>query len=140
MAEEPSRTSDPGSREVLTELLRKAAPGGPATIPGADPGAALALALHCIFTEAGLETAAVNGVMPKHRYTPPPGWHGTYKDEWVFKYNAPGKANQLVLHCSLQRQTGRMFINATETDNLANNNQVCAHSMLCHVNTYMGVQ
>lgn len=37
------------------------------------------------------------------------------------EYRAPGKANKFTLHCSLQRVTGRMFVNATEDTNLANN-------------------
>lgn len=38
----------------------------------------------------------------------------------MFEYAAEGKAHKLVLHCSLQRATGRLFVNATEAHNPAN--------------------
>ena len=38
----------------------------------------------------------------------------------VRSYTMPGKRNTLLLHCSLQRATGRMLVHTVEVNNSAN--------------------
>lgn len=38
----------------------------------------------------------------------------------VRSYTIPGKRNTLLLHCSLQRATGRMLVHTVEVNNSAN--------------------
>jgi hypothetical protein len=52
--------------EPLTGLMQQAVPGGPASIANADPGAALALALHVQMVDAGLQTLLANGLSQSH--------------------------------------------------------------------------
>jgi hypothetical protein len=49
---------------------------------------------------------------------PPPGWASVVADsnEWVFKYTRSGSPAKFLLHCSLQEQTGRLFVFACEMD------------------------
>lgn len=49
------------------------------------------------------------------RFSPPTGWDRKLDDvEWVFEYRRPGLANNFFLHCSLQKETQRLFVQATE--------------------------
>ncbi|KAF8065820.1 hypothetical protein HT031_002880 [Scenedesmus sp. PABB004] len=145
----------------MERALAQAAPRGPASVPGGDPGAVLALACHCVMVDAGMKArrgrrpaaaaaaaarppaAAGRGADPRApprraapqcvlpsgapaaaRWPPPAGWAAEFADEWVFRYAAPGKASTLVLHCSLQRATGRMLVHTLEAGNEQRNHHM----------------
>jgi hypothetical protein len=98
----------------LQKLLERACPNP--SILSSNAGAVLSLALNCLMGEEGytLDDSNPPGCAP------PAGWHSKFKHEWVFSYTRPGKANKFVLHCSLQIQTNRMFVHASEPLNESN--------------------
>lgn len=107
------------SGSPLSQLLQVALPK-PAYLSNTDGGAALALALHCLMIRDGY-TVVDSGQRVRHSvYMPPSDWNGRFKDEWVFKYTKDGKANKFTLHCSLQSQSKRMFVHASEEHNINN--------------------
>eukprot|EP00887_Chlorella_sp_A99_P004671 scaffold4.g4671.t1 len=65
--------------------------------------------------EAGFVQLDARG-RPQQSWQPPKDWATRYPDEWVFLYSLPGAALRFRLHCSLQAQTRRMFIHASEID------------------------
>ena len=103
----------------LQKLLEQACPN-PALLANSGGGSVLSLALSCLMIKAGyvLDDQSGQGGIPG--YAPPAGWHSKFKQEWVFSYTKPGKANKFVLHCSLQLQTNRMFVHASEPLNESN--------------------
>lgn len=111
---------DAGAVDVA-KLLALAEPKGPAGLPSPDPGAVLALACHVVMVHAGLQSTLPSGAHPANKYAPRANWTREFKDEWRFSYAAPGcKRNSLLLHCSLQRASGRMLVHAVELGNPTN--------------------
>ncbi|GBF94135.1 hypothetical protein Rsub_07122 [Raphidocelis subcapitata] len=111
----------PEADAALAPALRRAEPRGPRALSKPDPGAALALAVHACMLEAGFNPhPPADGPRPATPDAPPPGWDKAFPDEWVFEYTHPGKAEKFVLHCSLQRASGRMLAVASEGGALGN--------------------
>lgn len=106
-------------QDSVTGLLALACPK-PCHIASGGGGAVLALALHCLMVRDGFTPLGVPPERCHSTYTPPPGWNGAYKDEWVFHYTKDGFANTFTLHCSLQLKSGKMFVHASEENNLHN--------------------
>lgn len=102
--------------EPLLTLLRRAEPRGPRGIASRDRGAVLALAAHCCMLDAGfrVQRADLNAPAPPTPEAPCPGWEKAFPDEWVINYTHPAKAARFVLHCSLQRASGRMLLAGME--------------------------
>ncbi|KAF6255170.1 hypothetical protein COO60DRAFT_1641800 [Scenedesmus sp. NREL 46B-D3] len=96
-----------------------AEPRGPSSLPEPDAGAVLALACHCVMVNNGFVCMRPNG-NASSKWVPQPRWSVELKDEWVFRYSMPGKRNTLVLHCSLQRASGRMLAHTIEAGNERN--------------------
>lgn len=104
----------------LSSLLQQAVPTPCYLTTDAHGGDIISLSVHCIMVREGFATAERGQPATQSRYAPPVGWRGVHQDEWVFEYTKQGKANRFVLHCSLQSQTGRMFIHASEANNKEN--------------------
>ncbi|KAA6417967.1 MAG: hypothetical protein FRX49_12049 [Trebouxia sp. A1-2] len=68
-------------RPPLQELLRKAV-RAPDRIHTQDGGAVLALAVHCLFVEAGFTNVDYVRGSP---YQPEPEWNRSH-DAWIFRY------------------------------------------------------
>ncbi|GIL78016.1 hypothetical protein Vretimale_7351 [Volvox reticuliferus] len=108
--------------QMLIQLLEKACPR-PSYLAPTDGGPILALALHCLMVNDGFILASEGGQSiadPATRFLPQKDWNGKLLDQWIFFYTKPGKARKFTLHCSLQGRTKRMFIHASEENNLAN--------------------
>lgn len=103
----------------LSQLLQVALPK-PAHLANTDGGPALALSLHCCMVREGYTVLDTAERTRQSVYMPPADWNGRYKDEWIFHYTKDGKSNKFTLHCSLQPQSKRMFIHASEENNLNN--------------------
>ncbi|GLI63437.1 hypothetical protein VaNZ11_006328, partial [Volvox africanus] len=108
--------------QFLIQLLEKACPR-PSYLSSTDGGPILALALHCLMVNDGFVLAGEEGqgiADLTTRFLPQKDWNGKLLDQWMFFYTKPGKARKFTLHCSLQGRTKRMFIHASEENNLAN--------------------
>ncbi|KAF6250677.1 hypothetical protein COO60DRAFT_1705555 [Scenedesmus sp. NREL 46B-D3] len=107
------------SVQSMERALSLAEPRGPSGLPEPDAGAVLALACHCVMVDNGFVCMRPNG-NASSKWVPQPRWSVELKDEWVFRYSMPGKRNTLVLHCSLQRASGRMLAHTIEAGNERN--------------------
>lgn len=102
-------------RPLLHELLVKAV-RSPNCIHTQDGGAVLALAIHCLFVQAGFTNVShARG----SSYLPQPDWNRN-PDAWVFQYRKKGCANTFTYSCGLKQQTGQAYAHVVE-DNGADN-------------------
>ena len=65
-----------------------------------------------LLVQDGFEPLDAKGRARPGSWAPPADWNGRFEHEWVFSYARTGAARHFRLHCSLQAQTGRMFIHA----------------------------
>lgn len=108
------------SAQKMEWALALAEPRGPGGLGEPDAGAVLALACHCVMVDNGFLCTRPSGDDASNKWAPQPRWSVELKDEWVFRYSMPGKRNTLVLHCSLQRASGRMLAHTIEAGNERN--------------------
>ncbi|DBB03414.1 hypothetical protein WJX82_008235 [Trebouxia sp. C0006] len=101
--------ADTAQPPPLQELLRKAV-RAPDCIHTQDGGAVLALAVHCLFIEAGFTNVDYVRGSPYH---PDPEWNRSH-DAWIFQYKKKGCANTFTYQCGLKQHTGQAYVHVTE--------------------------
>lgn len=107
MAEAPERPL----QELLSEAVR-----APNSIHTQDGGAVLALAVHCLFIEAGFTNVDHRRGSP---YPPDSEWNRS-PDAWIFRYKRKGYVNTFTYQCGLKQTTGQAYVHVTE-DNGSDN-------------------
>lgn len=82
-----------------------------------NPGSVVSIALHSFMVAHNFNLLDSKDKQARSN-RPPPGWASVVADsnEWVFKYVRSGSPAKFLLHCSLQEQTGRLFVFACEMD------------------------